>query len=145
MVGYMNARADDTTGTKKDAGWEVGVRETVPVALPGVWQFLVGPGLPLWLGEVKLPLEKGARYETRDGVKGEVKSYTDKTGLRITWHPSDWPHSTVIRLMVKATVLGTTISIHHDKLADREERRMMLGHWKAVMADITRAIESRAK
>jgi len=145
MVGYMNARANNTTGHSKDAGWEVGVRETVPVALPGVWKFLVGPGLPLWLGETSLTLQKGARYETADGVRGEIRQYTENAKLRLTWQPSDWPHPTVIYLSAKGVETGTTIGIQHEELADRDERRMMLGHWKNVIKAIAHEIDKRAK
>ena len=145
MVGYMNARANTTPGHDKDAGWEVGVRQTVPVALPGVWKFLLGPGLPLWLGETALKTEKGARYETHDHVRGEVRQYTDNAKIRLTWQPSDWPHPTELYVSVKAVEAGTTIAIQHEQLADREERRMMLGHWKNVIAAIAHEIDKRAK
>jgi len=146
----MNAHAAGPAHTPKaksatDAGWDVGVRETVPVALPGVWKFLLGPGLPLWLGETELTLTKGSRYQTRDGVAGEVKAYAENAKLKVTWKPDDWPHATQLQITVKETVLGTTIGIHHEQLADREERRMMLGHWKSVIADIAHAIDQRAK
>jgi len=146
----MNAHAAGPAHTPKpksakDAGWDVGVRETVPVALPGVWKFLLGPGLPLWLGETDLALTKGAKYQTHDGVSGEVKAYTENSTIKLTWKPDDWPHVTQLRVTVKETVLGTTIAINHDLLADREERRMMLGHWKNVITDVVHAIDQRAK
>jgi hypothetical protein len=36
---------------------------------------------------------------------------------------------------------GTTIAIHHQQLADREERRMMLGHWKNVVGALAEALQ----
>jgi len=126
------AHAEDTTGKTKDAGWEVGVRTTVPADLPAVWEFLMGEGVALWLGEVTLPREKGKPYKTRDGVSGEVRSYGENAMIRLTWHPEDWPHPTTLQVRVKEAVTGTTISFHHEKLANREERKMMLGHWKLV-------------
>jgi uncharacterized protein YndB with AHSA1/START domain len=134
------ANAADDTGLTKDAGWEVGVRQTVPAPLPTVWNFLIGDGLPLWLGQTVLPTEKGAAYETDDGVRGELRSITDGVRVRVSWRPDDWPHDTTLQLTVKEAATGTTIGIHHDRLADREERRMMLGHWKAVVANLADAI-----
>jgi len=125
----------DTTGKTKDAGWEVGVRTTVPAVLPTVWQYLLTEGLPVWLGEIaELPTEKGAEYATADGVRGSIRSYTDGVRIRLGWKPDDWPHDTTLQLTVKEAITGTTIGIHQEKLADREERRMMLGHWKNVVA-----------
>jgi len=129
----------DTTGKTKDAGWEMGVRQTVFAPLPVVWQFLVGDGLPLWLGDIDaLPTEKGAAYETRDGVHGTIRSFTENQRVRLGWQPDDWPHDTTLQVTVKEAVTGTTIGFHHEKLADREERKMMLGHWKNVAAAIDR-------
>jgi len=124
----------DTTGKTKDAGWEVGVRKTVPASGPAVWNFLLGEGLALWLGDIdELPTEKGKTYTTRDKVHGTVKAYIENYRIRLTWQPSDWPHDTTLQLTVKASATGTTIAIHQEKLADREERRLMLGHWKSVI------------
>ena len=131
----------DTTGKTKDAGWEVGVRQTVAASSEVVWEFLLGEGLPLWLGETTLPHAKGEVYRTADGVAGEVRSYTDNTKVRLTWHPDDWPHDSTLQLSVKEVVGGTTIGIHHERLADREERRMMLGHWKKVAAHLAAAFD----
>lgn len=136
----MNAK-DDSTGLKKDAGWEVGVRRTVAAPLPAVWDFLLGDGLALWLGSTKLPREKGASYQTSDGVAGEVRSLTERSKLRLTWRPDDWPHDTILQVTVKEVATGTAIGFHHEQLADRDERYMMLGHWKNVMAELAKAIE----
>ena len=131
----------DSTGKPTDAGWEVGVRQRV--AAPGdvVWAFLLGDGLPLWLGETTLPHQKGESYRTADGVVGEVRVYIENIKVRLTWHPDDWPHDTTLQLSVKEVAGGTTIVIHHERLADREERRMMLGHWKNVAAHLAAAFD----
>jgi uncharacterized protein YndB with AHSA1/START domain len=127
----------DTTGLTKDAGWEMGVRQTVAAPLPVVWAFLLGDGLPVWLGEIAaLPTEKGAAYQTADGLRGSIRSFTDNIRVRLTWRPDDWPHDTLLQVTVKESATGTTIGFHHDHLADRDERRMMLGHWKNVAAAI---------
>ena len=125
----------DTTGLTKDAGWELGVRTTVPAPLDEVWRYLLSDGLPVWLGDIAaVPTENGATFETADGVRGTIRSFTDATRIRLTWRPDDWPHDTVLQLTVKQAATGTTIGIHHEKLADRDERKLMLGHWKNVAA-----------
>lgn len=139
----MGTEPNDTTGATKDAGWEVGVRKTVAAPPSVVWKFLVGDGLPLWLGESTLPTEKGASYQTADGVRGQVRSFTDGLRVRLTWQPEDWPHDTTLQVTVKEAAGGTTIGFHHEQLADRDERRMMLGHWKNVVADLAEALARR--
>lgn len=131
----MAANSGDTTGKTKDAGWELGVRTTVPAPLDTVWAWLVGEGLPVWLGDLaELPTEVGAAYATADGVRGTIRGRTEGVRVRLGWHPDDWPHDTTLQLTVKESPTGTTIGIHHEKLADREERKLMLGHWKNVAA-----------
>jgi hypothetical protein len=115
-------------GAAKDAGWNVGVRTTVDAPLPVVWQFLLGEG--------EFKAAKGYRYAMADGVRGEVQAYADGSKVRMSWRPDDWPHDTTLQVTVKAAETGTTVGIQHDQLADRDERRMMLGHWKNVIAAI---------
>ncbi len=127
--------SNSEAGRTKDAGWEVGVRTTVAAPVGEVWSFLLGAGLPLWLGQIDaLPIEKGAQYATADGVVGTIRSYTEGVRVRLGWRPDDWPHDTTLQVTIKQSATGTTIAIHHELLADREERRMMLGHWKNVVA-----------
>lgn len=127
----------DSTGLTKDAGWEMGVRQTIAAPLPAVWAYLLGDGLRVWLGDIDaLPTEKGASYATGDGVRGTIRSFTDGYRVRLGWQPDDWPHDTTLQVTVKEAASGTTIGFHHEKLADREERKMMLGHWKNVAAAI---------
>jgi uncharacterized protein YndB with AHSA1/START domain len=125
----------DTTGQTKDAGWELGVRETVAAPVDAVWTYLTGEGLKVWLGDIDaLPTEKKAAYSSRDGVRGTIRGYTPNARVRLSWQPEDWPHDTTLQFTVKEVATGTTIGIHHEQLADREERKLMLGHWKNVMA-----------
>jgi uncharacterized protein YndB with AHSA1/START domain len=134
------SRVPTPTGQTKDAGWEVGVRKTVDAPLGTVWAFLLGDGLPLWLGNTDLVLEKGAAYETDDDIRGSVVSFTDGVRLRITWQPGEWNHDSTLQLTVKQAATGTTIGFHQERLSGREERKIMLGHWKDVVQQLDNAI-----
>jgi hypothetical protein len=146
MVGYMpNSRVPTPTGQTpagktNDAGWEVGVRTTVEAPLDTVWSFLLGAGLPLWLGNTALSLEKGAPYETDDDIKGMVLSYTEGLRVRLSWQPVEWNHDSTLQLTVKEAAAGTTIAFHQERLSGREERKIMLGHWKDVVQQLDGAI-----
>ncbi|MET0714626.1 MAG: SRPBCC domain-containing protein [Mycetocola sp.] len=131
-----------TTGPKTDAGWDVGVRKTVTAPITDVWTYLLGAGLPLWLGEItELPSKKGVRYRTDDGVRGTIRGYTEKKQVRLSWQPEDWPHDTTLELTLTKAGEGTTVGIHHEELADREERHMMVGHWHRVLDAIVAHFE----
>ena len=131
------------TGPAKDAGWEVGVRTTVDAPLDTVWAFLLGDGLPLWLGNTTLTLEKGAPFETDDDISGTILSYTEGLRIRLSWRPEEWNHDSTLQLTVKEAATGTTIAFHQERLIGREERKIMLGHWKEVVQTLDDAIASR--
>lgn len=130
------------TGKTKDAGWEVGVRTTVAAPPHRVWAFLLGEGLPLWLGNTKLTLEKGSPYATDDEISGSILSYTEGSRIRLTWQPVEWNHDSTLQLTVRAATekTGTTIAFHQERLSGREERKIMLGHWKDVVAELEGAL-----
>jgi uncharacterized protein YndB with AHSA1/START domain len=124
-----------TPGQKSDDGWDVGVRKTVDASPETVWKFLIGEGLPAWLGDIEsLPSKKGVRYQTRDGVRGTIRAFVSGKQVRLTWQPEDWPHDTTLQVTVANAPrgAGATVEFRHEELADRDERRMMLGHWHNV-------------
>lgn len=127
-------------GRTKDAGWEVGVRRTLAAPLDEVWEFLLGEGLPLWLGNTTLVLEKGAEWQTDDDISGRIISYTDRFRLRTTWQPGEWNHDSTLQLTVKAAATGTTIAFHQERLSGRDERKIMLGNWKEVVQKLDEAL-----
>ena len=124
---------NDATGLTKDVGWELGVRRTVSAPVDEVWEYFVVDGLTTWLGNTTLPLHKGETYLTADGVKGEIRSRTDQLRLRLTWQPDDWDHDSTLQITLMPAASGTTIGLHHDRLASKEERTRMLEHWHAVL------------
>jgi uncharacterized protein YndB with AHSA1/START domain len=135
-----DSRVPTPTGQTKDAGWEVGVRKTVDAPLDTVWTFLLGAGLPIWLGNTTLVPEKGAPYETDDDIKGIILSYTEGLRIRLSWQPGEWNHESTLQLTVKEAATGTTIGFHQERLTGREERKIMLGHWKDVVQQLDDAI-----
>lgn len=129
-------------GFAKDVGWEMGVRRTVAAPLDAVWDHLLGPGLAAWLGAVQLPHAAGGAYRTADGVTGEVRSFTPRRRVRLTWRPADWPHDSTLQLTVLPAATGTTIAVHQERLADEAERVRMLAHWTAAVETLVAQLES---
>lgn len=114
----------------------MGVRRTFPLPPEVVWEFLLGEGLPLWLGRTSLGHEVGERYVTDAGVQGEVRSRNEGRRLRVTWQPPGWSHDATLQLTVLPAATGATIAIHQERLASAAEREEMLAHWTAVLDDI---------
>ncbi|GAA4909770.1 activator of Hsp90 ATPase-like protein [Stackebrandtia albiflava] len=129
------------TGLTADAGWQMGVRRTVPADLTDTWHYLVGEGLPVWLGDTTtLPTERHAAYSTADGVTGEVRGYTEYRRIRLTWRPRDLDHDTTLQITLIPAATGTTVAFHQERLRDAAEREAMLAHWREVAGRIDRAL-----
>ena len=115
----------------------MGVRRTIPVPAPAVWSFLTGEGISLWLGDAALPATVGAEYRTAQGVAGRIRGWTEGRRVRLTWRPEHWDHDSTFQLTVIPVVTGSTIALHHERLADEGEREHMLAHWRAVLDTVT--------
>lgn len=126
-----------STGLTKDAGWQLGVRRKVPAPLEEVWDFLLGDGLPLWLGSTVLG-KPGDLYATAEGVKGEIRSRTEHVRIRLTWQPNDWNHDSTLQLTVIPAANGTTVAIHQEQLTSAEERAELLEHWHGVVEGLVK-------
>ncbi|MGC4936652.1 SRPBCC domain-containing protein [Kribbella sp. DT2] len=130
-------------GRTKDAGWQIGVSKTVDRPADEVWDFVTSPaGVAIWLGEgVTLLNEKGTGYETKDGTRGELRSFRDLTRVRLTWQPADWSHETTVQLTVSATGKGKArLGVHQERLTDAAEREHQRKHWQGVVNQLVAAI-----
>jgi len=124
------------TGLTQDAGWEIGVSRTFPVAPEEAWDVLVdGPGLAVWLGEeAEIPDEVGGPYRTADGAEGELRSLRPLDRLRLTWQPPGREgRPTTVQLVVQPAATGTSVRFHQEHLADADERERQRDHWKAAL------------
>jgi uncharacterized protein YndB with AHSA1/START domain len=122
-------------GQTKSQGWEIGVRRTLPIAPEKAWELLTSAqGLDLWLGHnADLTFEKGAAFKTREGTTGEIRSYEKGRLLRMRWQPPDWDFASTLQIRVNPARSGATISIHHEKLENGEQRQAMRQHWSTVL------------
>lgn len=80
---YEVERGMREVGETADAGFQVGVQRTLPVANDALWEFLCSAeGRRLWLGGgTSFEPEPGTTYEADDGTVGEVR--TVKAGERL--------------------------------------------------------------
>lgn len=126
------------TGLTKDAGWQIGVSRTLPLPVDTVWAFVAGPeGAALWLGTDRpLPAEKGARYETADGVSGEIRSHRPGDRVRLTYG------DTTVQVAVSSAADPgkTVLRFHQEHLASAGERERRRAHWRAVMDRVEAAL-----
>ena len=127
--------AQTPVGKTKSQGWEIGVRRTFPIGAGQAWLLLTTqPGLGLWLGQgIESGFKKGLNYQTDEGTTGEIRSYTEGSLIRLTWQPRDWDFASTLQIRVLPAKTGTTISIHHERLQNGDQREAMRLHWSVIL------------
>jgi uncharacterized protein YndB with AHSA1/START domain len=124
-----------TVGKTKTQGWEIGVRRTFPITTERAWTLLMTqPGLGIWFGNgVDTNFEKGDRFTTDEDTTGEIRSYNRGSLIRMRWQPRGWEAPSTLQVRVLEAKTGATISFHHEKLIDGDQRAAMHKHWSEVM------------
>ena len=138
-VEYEKARGKRAAvGETADAGFQVGAQRTLATTAERAWAWLTTrPGRDLWLGPIAdLPLEKGRRFETEDGVSGEIRTIRPGTRLRLAWRPDDWERPSTVQVTVTSKGERCTVGFHHERLPDAETRLAMRERWTAVLGEL---------
>lgn len=122
-------------GKTKSQGWEIGVRRTFPIGAGRAWLLLMTqPGLGLWLGQsVEPAFKKGDAYKTQEGTTGEIKSFNEGSLIRMTWQPPEWDFASTLQVRVLPAKTGATISFHHERLQNGDQREAMRRRWSTVL------------
>ena len=99
-----------------DAGYQIGVRRTLPASEERLWALLRSPeGQRVWLGGVT-DLEPGSRFAFADGIRGEIRVHRPWSHLRLTWQLPAWEAPSIVQVRVLAARSGATLSFHQDHL-----------------------------
>lgn len=127
--------ADERGGVGKTAhaGYEIGVRRTLPCSEEQLWALLLSPeGLRTWLGG-PLEIADGTPFTLDNGTSGEIRVYKPWSHIRLTWQPADWAEPSTLQVRVIPASRGTTVSIHHERLGGAAEREAMKAHWERIV------------
>ncbi len=117
-------------GLTKDQGWQIGVRRTLPIKPVEAWMLLMSPqGLKIWLGTGVTEFKKGDVYQTNEGTTGDIRSFDAGRMIRLRWQPAGWDFESTVQVRVLPAKRGTTLSFHHERLQDAEQREKMRTHW----------------
>lgn len=132
-------------GKTKDQGWEIGVRRTLPLSVDQAWVLLMTqPGLGYWLGHgINAHFKKGDTYKTDEGTTGDIRSFETGKLIRMRWQPRDWDFESTLQVRVNPAKKGATISFHHERLEDSDQREKMRAHWSEVMDKLEALITLR--
>jgi uncharacterized protein YndB with AHSA1/START domain len=132
--GYEKSKGKRTVGDTQ-IGFEVGARKTFPMHVKEAWEWVTSPeGVNLWLGdEVHLKFEKGEKYQTKNGVIGEVRVVNPQENIRITWQPKNWEKHSVIQVRVIPSGNNTVISFHQEQMPSKKDREERRKHWQKIL------------
>lgn len=128
----MTKPGQPKTGRTQSAGWQVGMRRTLPIGLEDAWHLLISAeGIAIWLGEgADIQMQERSRYRLADGTSGEVRVIKLYSNLRITWHPPAWQHPSTLQLRLIGKGNRTVLALHQEHLPGpdaRNERRRFFG------------------
>ena len=132
-------------GLTRDAGYEMGARQTFGISPEATWDFVMSPeGVKLWLGALTQgSFEPDVPFETEDGVSGMLRVLQPYSHVRLAWKKPGWSGFSTLQVRVLPTAGGrSTIAFHQEKLASSAEREEMLSRWKGVLHALGQRIGS---
>ncbi|TGV29739.1 SRPBCC domain-containing protein [Mesorhizobium sp. M00.F.Ca.ET.186.01.1.1] len=135
----QSAATPKVVGQTAAAGFQIGVRRTLPVEAEPIWLFLTSPeGTKLWLGDLPpLSLAAEAAFESQQGISGQFKIVKPYQQLRLRWKKSDWEKFSTLQIrLISAKDGKTTVSFHQENLADADMREQMKEHWESVIEQL---------
>jgi hypothetical protein len=133
--------SENPVGKTKGQGWEIGVRRTLPVSQIKAWQMILNALDIVWEEGPEPPLyEKHMSLKASDGASIEIRSYEAYNLIRIRWQPSDWDFASTLQIRVIPAKTGTTISIHHERLQNAQQRERMRLHWTALLENLKASV-----
>ncbi len=124
-------------GKTADAGYQVGVRRTLPWSEERAWAVLLSPeGLRTWLGGVA-KVQAGTRFVFDNGTSGEIRVYKPWSHVRLTWQPANRETPSTLQVRVIPARSGTTVSFHQERLTGLTDRAAMKAHWEQVISRLS--------
>lgn len=131
--------SNKVVGLTASAGFQVGVRRTLPISPEQAWAHLTSAeGLKQWIGTVSpLSFSEGETFRSAEGISGQFRIVKPYRQLRLRWEKREWgePSTLQIRLLSNQPD-KTTISFHQENLDHPDTREQMKLHWEDVLAVI---------
>ena len=119
----------NNVGLTKDAGWQFGIRKTLPANLETLWNvFFSDRGLSYWSEGVDQGFSTFNKY-SHIRTKWRHKDFTEQANLQIRFIPSTNQDK-------------TTISFHVDKLKNESQREETRPYWSKVIEDLKLLLDS---
>ena len=137
-IGYEQARRMRVVGQTSAGGYQVGVQKTLPVPPETAWNLLTEePGRAIWLGEVdNLEFQRGERFQTGEGVWGEIRTVAVGQRVRLTWQNPELAQPSTLQVTIVPTGGRASVRFHQERLSGPEEREKMREHWRRALEEL---------
>jgi uncharacterized protein YndB with AHSA1/START domain len=133
-VTYEKERGKRAPGEVAGEGFQIGVTRVIAVSPEDAWRLITEePGRSVWLGKIEKMPRRGETYETAEGTRGKVASFTDGRHVRLTWQPKRWARPSTLQFYVLPTGGKTSFRFHQERLATAENRKEMRARWQGVL------------
>jgi uncharacterized protein YndB with AHSA1/START domain len=134
-------------GLTKDAGWQFGIRRTMPVTAHQAWDFLLSKeAVDIWLGEVEeIDWRVGSSFVTKDEIEVTINVLKPYSHMRMSWKKKGWDNISMLQPRVTKGVGRSVISFHHDKLQDANQRLEMKNHWNGIIEKLESKLQKNIK
>ncbi|WP_286753964.1 MULTISPECIES: SRPBCC domain-containing protein [Sphingobacterium] len=123
---------ENNIGLTKGAGWQFGIRKTMPANLETLWNiFFSDRGLSYW----------------SEGVDQDFSTFNKYSHIRTKWRHKDFTEAAnlQIRFIPSKNQDKTTISFHVDKLKNEGQREVTREYWSKVIEDLKLLLESQSQ
>jgi uncharacterized protein YndB with AHSA1/START domain len=143
-VAYEKARGKLAPGETAGEGFQIGVSRILDIAPVKAWRLMTEePGRSVWLGKMEKMPRQGESYETDDGTKGKVASFTEGRHVRLTWQPRGWHKPTTLQFYVLPGGEKTSFRFHQERLATAAQREEMRTHWQGVLDKLEKMVHDQ--
>lgn len=122
-----------TVGLTQATGFQIGVRRTFQLSVQEAWELITSDkGTQAWLGSVSsIQWVKGERFQTQEGVSGEITTINPYENIRLSWTRNNWDKPSIVQIRtIPSGTTQTTISFHQEKLDGPDTREAMKLYWK---------------
>ena len=143
-IGYEQARGMRVVGQTSEGGYQVGVQKTLPLPSEAAWDLVMeGPGRGIWLGEVgNLEFRRGEQYQAGEGVWGEIRTVSAGQRVRLTWQSPELAQPSTLQVTIVPSGDRASVRFHQERLSSLEEREKMREHWRQVLEELLRLVET---
>lgn len=133
-------------GKTKNAGWQVGIRKTIPLTSDQLWNFITGnQGMQIIIGDtISATNSYNQDRISEKEIQYKITTIVQNSHLRMQWRLPDWKEYSILQIRVYSTGQNKAVlAIHQEKLVNGNTRAVMKKYWQEKIDNIVKAIRNK--